>query len=59
MVTEKPVGILYCFRKCKLVFGYCLIRAIVPEGRTTDTEAVLERRDTTVRKRHEILFRKC
>ena len=59
MVTEKPIDILYCFRKCKLVFGYCLIRAIVLEGRTADTEAVLECRETIIRKRPEVLFRKC
>lgn len=47
MVTEKPIDFLYCFTQCKLVFGYYLIRAIVLEGRTADTEAVLECRETT------------
>lgn len=50
MVTEKPIDFLYCFTACKLVFGYCLIRAIVLEGGTADTEAVLECREMTKRK---------
>lgn len=47
MVTEKPIDFLYCFTQYKLVFGYCLITAIVLEGRTADTEAVLECREMT------------
>lgn len=58
MVTEKPSDILYCFRKCKLVFGCCLIKAIVVEERTADT-GVLECREVAVRKRRGVFFRKC
>lgn len=47
MVTEKPIDFLYCFTQYKLVFGYCLIRAIVLQGRTADPEAVLECREMT------------
>lgn len=57
MVTEKPIDFLYCFTRYKLVFGYCLTRAIVLEERTADTEAVLECREMT--KRKEVLFVKC
>lgn len=46
MVTEKPIDFLYCSTLCKLVFGYYLIRTIL-EGRTADTEAVLECREMT------------
>lgn len=50
MVTEKPINILYCFRKCKLVFGYCLLRTVFLEGRSADAGAVLECRETTINK---------
>lgn len=59
MATGKPLDVLYCFRKCNLVSGYCLIRAIILEGRTAGAEAVLECREMTGRKRNEILFRVC
>lgn len=53
MVSEKPVNVMYCFTKCKFGMGYCLIRAIVVEGRIADTEAVPDCRETNV------LFGKC
>lgn len=59
MATGKPLDVLYCFRKCKLVSGYCLIWAIILEGRTAGAESVLECREISVRKRNEMLFRVC